>query len=99
MRWIPTTASPIGIDITARDIQAVQLRRTKTSARASAMVSIPRLDPETDLTVRDLDRLSSVLYRHGFAGRDIVLAVPENKLLSSMMELPPRNGAAPFEQI
>lgn len=51
------------------------------------------------LTSAEVRRLIGTLDRKGFAGADIVLAMPNDKVLSSMLELPPRSSQAPIEQI
>ena len=51
------------------------------------------------LTAAEVRRLAGTLERQGFAGDDVVLAVPGERLHSSMLELPPRSSNAPLEQI
>ena len=51
------------------------------------------------LTAEDVRRLVGTLERQGFEGRDVVLAVPTEKLSTSVLDLPPRSSQAPLEQI
>ena len=37
--------------------------------------------------------------KHGFAGSDVVIAMPANKVMSSILDLPPRSSGAPVDQI
>ena len=46
-----------------------------------------------------MHHIGSVLSRQGFAGRRVVLAVPAAKVLSGVLELPPRASGAPLEQL
>jgi type IV pilus assembly protein PilM len=99
MRLLGRSISPIGIDIDAKRVEAVQLRRAGVSWRLASIASLPRVNAEADITAAEVQRLADVLYRQGFSGRDIVLAVPQSKLLSSMIELPPRTPGMPFDQV
>jgi Tfp pilus assembly PilM family ATPase len=47
----------------------------------------------------EVGRLIATLERQGFGGSDVVLAVPSDRVYSSMLELPPRSSNAPLEQI
>lgn len=51
------------------------------------------------LTGDEVRRLVATLERQGFAGSDVVLAVPNDRVFTSMLELPPRSSNAPLEQI
>jgi Tfp pilus assembly PilM family ATPase len=51
------------------------------------------------LTPVEVRRLMGTLERQGFAGHGVVLAVPNERVLSSLLELPPRSSQAPLEQI
>jgi Tfp pilus assembly PilM family ATPase len=47
----------------------------------------------------DLRELRAALVRQGFLGTRVVLAVPEEKLVTGLLELPPRSSGAPVDQI
>ena len=51
------------------------------------------------LSAEDVRRLAGTLERQGFTGSDVVLAVPTEKLSTSVLDLPPRSSQAPLEQI
>jgi type IV pilus assembly protein PilM len=99
MRLLARSLSPIGIDIDARRVEAIQLRRAGASWRLTSLASLPRVTAGAEITADEVQRLADVLYRQGFNGRDVALAVPPSKLLSSMLELPPRTPGMPFDQV
>ncbi|HWE93453.1 MAG TPA: pilus assembly protein PilM [Tepidisphaeraceae bacterium] len=90
--------SPIGIDVGRREIKAVQLVRGAGTLRVAAAMLLPR--PADGITPLDAEvqRLGDALDRSGFIGRRIVLAVPGEKLISSVLELP-RTSAVPVTQM
>ena len=59
----------------------------------------PQTRPTASLTPPEVQRLMGTLERQGFSGLDVVLAVPNERVFSSMLELPPRSSNAPLEQI
>jgi len=91
------STSPIGIDAGSRSIDAVQLRRTGSHWRLSALASLPR-NPSAPFT-DELPRLIEMLERQNFTGRQIILAVPKDKLLSAILELPPKGPNTPLDQM
>jgi type IV pilus assembly protein PilM len=103
----PPTTSPIGIDWGSRCVDAVQLRHARGGWRLAALASMPRTaapsaiasEGEKDERQEEIRRLASLLYRHGFTGRQIVLAVPKDKLLSAILELPPKAPNTPLDQL
>src|SRR4051812_19288917 len=99
MRFLNSSTSPIGIDVGSNSIEAVQLRRAGNSWRLASVASLPRTDPSVEVNAEDLTRLNSVLFRQGFKSRQVVTAVPKEKLLASLIELPPKGAAVPLDQI
>ena len=111
------TRSPIGIDVGARAVKAVQLGRDRFGDgrwRVTAAAEIPReevgqpagsspsaapANPPHVLTAMEVARLIGTLERQGFVGNHVVLAVPNERVVSGMLELPPRSSNAPLEQI
>src|SRR5262245_56752970 len=97
-----SSTSPIGLDIVARQVKAVQLKQTGNDGGAAwrlcAMASIPR-SAEGDVSAEEAKRIADVLDRRGFRGCEVVLAVPSEKLLATNLELPVRTPQMPFEQI
>jgi type IV pilus assembly protein PilM len=87
---------PIGIDIGTRRFKAVQLNATGRQLAAAAMP--PRAGAGAIPTSDEVHRLAGVLERGGFAGNRVVLGVPAEKLLTSVLELP-RSAGVPMEQL
>lgn len=103
---MPRNASPgaIGLDIGPRHIAALQFERRdgRMGLRAAAMIkrtATAGATPGPELTREEGARLEAVLFRQGFHGRHVVAAVPDQFLLSSILELPPRSSGAPLEQL
>jgi len=115
------THSPIGVDVGARTVKAVQLGRDRLSAatggwRVTAAAEVPRdevAQPAAGapaqagsqfktshvMTPSEVHRLMGTLERQGFRGGDVALAAPSERVVTSMLELPPRSSQAPLEQI
>ena len=90
---------PIGIDVGAHDIKAMQLAGRTGHWQVVAAVSIPRQNVAAAMDESELRRLREVLNRRGFSGTGVVLAVPHDRLLSGVFELPPRSSGAPLDQL
>lgn len=101
--------TPIGIDVGGRCVKAVQLQRAAEGKgwRLAAAAVMPREQvaaaPENGAikppTASEVAALAAVLDRQGFSGRDVVLAAPADRLLSGILELPPRSAGVPIEQL
>ncbi len=88
--------SPIGIDVGTRRFKALQLDQAGTRMLAAAMP--PRAEAGSVPTREEVGRLAEVLFRGGFEGSRIVLAVPSDKVLTSVLELP-RSAGVSLEQL
>ena len=91
--------TPIGVDVEDRAIHAVQLSRRGTVWRVEAATRVQRNGPEGAIETGELGRLRQILERQGFSGHDIVLAMPNEQLLTAVLELPPAHSGAPRDQI
>jgi len=92
--------SPIGIEVGARTIGAVQLTSASSRVVAAAVVARrPAAEGQGQFDAQEASRVESILYRQGFIGHDIVLCVPDGRLLTAVLELPPRSSGAPLEQL
>src|SRR5258708_40287529 len=80
--------TPVGADIGGRTIKAVQMSRTSRGWRVEATASFARSAINAPLGRAEARRLADVLHRRSFAGNQIVLAVPDDKLIVGTMELP-----------
>ncbi len=92
-------ASPIGLDVGSRCIKAVQFARARGGLRISAIACVDRTGDGAALGADEARLLREVLARQGFRGRTVVLGGPPARLLSGVMELPPRGSGAPLDQI
>ena len=100
MNWLHRRANtPIGIDLDGRVIRAIQLTRSSRGWSVLAAGSVPRQRSNVPVGPEDIDALAKMLRKKGFVGNDVVLAVPAEKLISSIIDLPPRSSGAPVEQI
>src|SRR4051794_37089099 len=102
MRFRKTTSrSPIGLDLGARRVKAVQLEPSSDSAtgwRVAAAATVNRATPGVALTSAEVSRVADTLDRLGFTGNRVAVAAPVDKLISAMLELP-KSGQIPLEQI
>ncbi len=105
MKLLPRSEkfSAIGMSITNLQIHAIQLKGRGKSLKIGRMLKLPRLlDDQGKVKALDakmLSRLRMALDANGFQGSNLILSVPEDQLLSSMIELPPINGKIPVNQI
>ena len=96
---MPSTRTPIGVDLDGRRVKAVQLRRLRSGWALQAAAAFDHPDPNAAADERTVHRLVDVLYRQGFVGTDLIVSVPADRQLSSLLELPPRDSGAPVEQL
>src|SRR5687768_647843 len=68
---------------------------TSAAAPADAAPADQALAAVTAPSAGELNRLYDTLERQGFSGRQVVLAVPDARLLTSVLEVPARTGQAP----
>ncbi len=101
MKWIGSRSrTPIGVDVAGRALRAVQLTRSEATWRVAGAASVRRAHPDAEaIDAGEAARFRDVLRRQGFTGSEVVLAVPSAKLLTGVLELPPRTSGAPVEEI
>ena len=93
-----TRRSSIGIDADGRNINAVQLTQSRNHLRIEAATSIPRADSTIPLDEEELRRVTDILYRQGIRGRDVVLALPNEAVMSSILKVPSNGAQAELSQ-
>ncbi len=93
--------SAIGLDVGSRCIKAVQFARSRKGLNISAIACIERSGKgeRGTLLAAEAGSLREVFARQGFRGRAVVLAGAPGRMLSGVMELPPRSSGAPIDQI
>jgi len=82
--------SAIGIDVGSRIVKAAQLQPSGDHYRIVALTMLPRTGSGATIDFAEVCQLKRVLHRQGFTGSNVVLAVPDQKLLRGTFELPPR---------
>lgn len=88
--------SPIGIDLGAHTIKAIQFDRAGTPI---ASASLRRAEPSEPICADDAARLVGVLYRNGFIGRRVAIAAPKQTIHRLTIDLPPLDSGAPIDAI
>lgn len=91
-------SSLIGLDIGTKRVKAAQLVRTGSEWCLTACSAIDRVDTG-ELSQAEVNQIADVLDRQGFKGNQVVLAVPDEQLLSGILDLPPRDSGAPIETL
>ena len=90
---------PIGLDVGSRFVKAVQLAPQGSHQQLVAAAMIERAPSAGTMTGQEAQALRKKLGSLGFVGNRLALAVPEEKLLSGIMELPPASSGAPIEAL
>ena len=91
--------SPIGLDVGAHSVKAVQSVRGRRGWEVAVSTRFPRQSPGNPLTSEEVAEIRSVLRRQGFSGNDAVVAANTEKLLSGALELPIKKAGVPMDQI
>lgn len=90
------STSSIGIDLGADRIRAVRCSLSGGAPVIRETLNIPRSGATLD---REIARLGGVMSRRGLGASDVRVALPDEDMLGSCLELPPRASGAPLEQI
>ena len=91
--------TPIGVDLGARNVKAMQLSHRGGNWHVKAAAFFPRTGEADRIDASTVDHLSDVLYRRGFKGNNVVLAAPDDLLRTSILELPSGGTNIPLHQI
>lgn len=96
---ISRLVSPIGIDVSEHAIAAAQLtckRGKPAKLRAGIVIERTESGP---LSESEAAGLMQTLQRAGFEGREVVVAAPDDALMTAHLELPPHASNAPLDDI
>ncbi len=94
--------SPIGLDIGAAEIRAVQLCRRAGGVAPVCSAVFPRLTepgPARPLSASEASWIAGVLRRRGFVGNRVSVFAPHGACSAQVVELPDRDSGAPAELI
>lgn len=91
--------SVIGVEVGAKTLKALQLLGDVNHPSGVRSLCMTRVDQGEKLSERDAFRLSDGLYRQGFVGNTMVVGIPHNMQLMSLVELPVKDGNAPVGAI
>lgn len=79
--------SSIGLTVTGSQVRAAQLRREGGRWKVARVLSLPRLSPGDEFDATEACRIAGVLERQGWAGREVVLALPNELLIRGLIEV------------
>ena len=94
--------SPIGLDIGAAEIRAVQLCRQTAGNAVVCSAVFPRQTepgPSRPLEPREAAWIAGVLHRRGFVGNRVSVFAPHGSCSSQIVDLPDRDSGAPADII
>lgn len=98
LSWLTGAPRPIGIDIGSRVVKAAQLDASGTRLLAAAR--LPRNQAGGAILLpEEASMLAGMLARRGFVGADVTLAMHPSRLVSAVLDLPPRHSGAPVADI
>ncbi|MBX9735490.1 MAG: hypothetical protein K2X32_01070 [Phycisphaerales bacterium] len=96
------TRTPVGVDLTASMVTCVRAERA-SGARASGAVGRVVSYAMAQRTSQDLAEaaalVAGLIRRQDMGTRRVVISAPEERLLTSIMELPARSSGAPIEML
>lgn len=88
--------TPIGIEISAHALRAVQLQRRGSAWSILDQVTTTRADPTVTFGVREAQQLADVLHRRSFVGRRAVVSLPNGDMIRGLFEAEDKNANDPF---
>jgi type IV pilus assembly protein PilM len=89
----------IGVEIGRHTIKAAQLHCSGGEYRVVALWLLPRPQPDREIGPADVQALRAGLARHGFHGRRLALAAPDQMLLRATLEVPAKIAGPAAEQV
>ncbi|MEL7087820.1 MAG: hypothetical protein AAGL98_05160 [Planctomycetota bacterium] len=94
--WFTPRHTPIGIEISTTSLRAVQLRRAGAAWAVHDQVTLPRTESAASFTSEQARRLVGVLRRRGFAGRRVVVSLPNRDVIRGLFEVEGKDAGDPF---
>ncbi|MFO0860260.1 MAG: hypothetical protein U0570_06875 [Phycisphaerales bacterium] len=88
----------IAIDLHGAFVRMLQLARTGAEHHVHAWSVFPRLDSKSELA-SEIHRILGVIDRRGFNGRALAICLPDEHVLSAVLDLPPAKSGAPVQSI
>lgn len=89
----------VGIDVGADTLRAVALRHQGIKCEVVAAAESGRTPNHPHPTQLDVQRLVQAMERQGVTIQNVVVGAPPERVLSSMVELPPRSSGAPIDSL
>lgn len=93
MNGFKSSTMPIGLDLGAATLRAVQLQRRGDGWALRDAVEIKRLAPGAAFGAEEAARLAGVLRRRSFVGRDLIVSLPNRDLVRGLVEVASAKGA------
>lgn len=88
--------TPIGIELSAASVRATQLRREGGAWAIHDQVTVTRPDPTLPFDAQQARHLVGVLKRRGFAGRRVVVSLPNRDVIRGLFEVAEKDASDPF---
>lgn len=101
-RIAPLRLSPIGLDIGAAEIRAIQLSRSGTKDTVVCRAVFPRHVDPSNYQPMERDEaawMAGVLARKGFVGNRVAVIAPHGSCSAHIVDLPARESGAPKDVI
>jgi len=83
----------------SRTVRAAQLTQWGRTWSLKAALALPRMAAGASLQAAEVEQLAAAFQRLGFAGNRVVVGLPEDKILTGVLELPPKTSGAPLTEI
>lgn len=97
MSWLKPSTTPIGLDLGAATLRAVQLQRRGSGWALRDVVEIRRQSPGPSFGAEEAARLAGVLRRRSFVGRGVVVSLPNRDLIRGLVEVASATGTGEGE--
>lgn len=97
MSFLHPKVTPIGLDLTATTLRALQLQRRGGAWSVGDAVALQRLHPGKPFDAAEAQRLGEVLGRRAFVGRSVVVALPNTDLIRGLVEVSPAKNTGNAE--